>query len=351
MNKEKAIVEKSKQLIWARYTSWDAKELDVFETYLSRINARDPKTATVVFTKKEYENLMGLKQVRPEVLNKYLKRIFRTGVSIPTDRGWKNRPIFDKADLEKNEYGEWEVTLSCHPDVQDLLFSLVENGYQKYPLKYMLELKKKYSKLLYCLLKDNLYRGGWTVEIKELRELLGATEKSWESFKEFNRRILKVAQEEIGRYTDIDFTYEKITRGKITRAVKFKIEKKNFKEVLEDSTIIENEEYEIVEEVQEEKVDFAKYQGHRHEYLMVRMKETNSCWELNDAQADVINDQIYNDLVLPRIELTTDFANITLVKMEMIDKVLQFAAAGNAKNLYGWLSTPSVWESIIKKLR
>ena len=35
MDKEKAIVEKSKQLIWAKYTSWEAKELMFLKrTYL-----------------------------------------------------------------------------------------------------------------------------------------------------------------------------------------------------------------------------------------------------------------------------------------------------------------------------
>ena len=89
-----------------------------------------------------------------------------------------------------------------------------------------LALKSKYSKLLYCLLKDNLYRGEWLVEVKDLRELLWATDASWESFKEFNRRILKAAMGEINNNTDISFTYDKVTRGRLTRAVKFKIQSK-----------------------------------------------------------------------------------------------------------------------------
>ena len=74
---ENALVEKSKRFIWAKYTGWSARELAVFDTYLSRINARNPGSAEVVFTKREYEELMGLKEVRPEQLNRYVKISFK----------------------------------------------------------------------------------------------------------------------------------------------------------------------------------------------------------------------------------------------------------------------------------
>ncbi len=223
MLNENAIVEKSKEFIWSKFSSWNAGELAIFDTYLSRINARDSSSAEVVFTKREYEQLMGLKEVRPEQLNRYVRSFIRNGVSIKTDRGWVNYPLFFRATCEKNDNGEWEVRMRCHPDLEDKFFALAESGYQTYRLKYTLGLKSKYSKLLYCLLKDNAYRGEWVADLKELRELIGATEASWESFKEFNRRILKVAEEEINNNTDIRFTYEKVQKGRLTRAIRFKI--------------------------------------------------------------------------------------------------------------------------------
>jgi hypothetical protein len=226
MLNENSLVEKSKQFIWAKYTGWSARELAVFDTYLSRINARNPESAEVIFTKREYEELMGLKEVRPEQLNRYVKNFIQNAVSLKTEKGWKNRPLFSGADFEKNENGEWEVRLRCHPDLEAAFFALADSGYQRYYLKYTLSLKSKYSKLLYCLLKDNLFRKEWQVELKELRELLGATSKTYESFKDFNKFVLQKAEEEINANTDIVFAYEKITKGRLTRAVKFKIKKR-----------------------------------------------------------------------------------------------------------------------------
>ena len=50
---------------------------------------------------------------------------------------------------------------------------MAEKGYIEYTLDYSLRLKSKYSLKLYPLLKDKLYRREWTVELKDLRELMG----------------------------------------------------------------------------------------------------------------------------------------------------------------------------------
>lgn len=225
MLNENNIVAKSKQLIESKFPGWDASTLNVFDTYLSRINPLEPSSSEVIFTKKEYEELIGVKEMRPEQLNKCIRKFMGNTVAIPTERGgWRNYCLFDRVWFDKNDAGEWEVQLRCHPELKHLFFELKESGYQKYKLKYSLNLKYKASKLLYYLLKDNQYRGVWVVEVSELRERLGATDKSYEKFKEFNRTVLQKAEKEINQNTDIKFTYEKVMKGRLTRAVKFIIE-------------------------------------------------------------------------------------------------------------------------------
>lgn len=233
MLNENNIVSKSKQLIESKFPDWDAATLNVFDTYLSRINPLEPSSSEVVFTKREYEELLGVKEMRPEQLNKCIRRFMGNTVSIPLPRGgWDNYCLFDRARFEKNDAGEWEVKLRCHPDLKTLFFELKESGYQKFKLKYTLKLKYKASKLLYYLLKDNQYKGVWIVELPELRERLGATKKTYESFKDFNKFILKRAEEEINENTDVKFTYEKVMKGRLTRAVKFMIEQSEDSDVL-----------------------------------------------------------------------------------------------------------------------
>ena len=162
---------------------------------------------------------MGLKEVRPEQLNRYVKNFIQNAVSLKTgERFNKNRPLFSGADFEKNDNGEWEVRLRCHPDLEDAFFALADSRVSTNHLN--IQFKSKYSKLLYCLLKYNLFRKEWQVELKELRELLGATSKTYESFKDFNKFVLQKTEEEINANTDIIFTYEKITKGRLTKGYK-----------------------------------------------------------------------------------------------------------------------------------
>ena len=46
------VIEKSKDLVWAKFKDWDAGELKLLEVYLSKINPREPEGSTVVFTMK-----------------------------------------------------------------------------------------------------------------------------------------------------------------------------------------------------------------------------------------------------------------------------------------------------------
>ena len=48
-------------------------ELKILDTYISRINAADDTRRTVIFTKEEYEELMGLSCANPRALQKAYK--------------------------------------------------------------------------------------------------------------------------------------------------------------------------------------------------------------------------------------------------------------------------------------
>ena len=71
--KENNIVQKSRSLLLMKAVPFELGELKVLDTYLSRINSRDPENRSVTFRKKEYEELMGLKETRVQTLKKYTK--------------------------------------------------------------------------------------------------------------------------------------------------------------------------------------------------------------------------------------------------------------------------------------
>ena len=223
---DKNIVNKSKPLIWSKFNKWNTGELKLLDTYISKINPLDEKSAEVMFTRQEYQDLLGLKEIRPVQLNNYLKKFIGNTITLKTERGYENYTLFSKATLLKNDFGEWEITIKCADEMKMFFFELKKLGYKSYLLQNTKNLTSKYSIRLYNMLKDKAFGTfRWEVDLSELRELLGATEKLYEKFGEFNRRVLQKAEEEINKHTDIEFSYEKIKRGRLTRGIVFKIKK------------------------------------------------------------------------------------------------------------------------------
>lgn len=351
-------VSKSKALIEAKFPTWETATINIFDTYLSRINPLDPKSSEVTFTKAEYEALLGVKELRISTLNKCITEFMRNTVSIEikdengNPRGWENYALFDKTSLIKNDYGEWDITLRCNPELKEVFFELKKNGYQKYRLKHTLSLTSKASKLLYFNLLDHRYGNyEWIVTLKELREKLGVGEKKYEKFKDFNKYILKKAEEEINEKTDIKFTYEKITKGKLTRAIKFKIEKneedikKSEKEKFNETEKVIDINKDEITEIKEESY-FNERQIKIIENVRTNIIDMNPNWSITDEQALELNDMIHERVFQNSDNPFTD--DLEIIKNELLIKLLRRARSGKAKNPYNWLM--KVWNNIIDEI-
>ena len=241
---ENYIVEKSKSLVWAQFRDYGAGELKILETYLSRINARDPDSSLVTFTKREYADLMGIDpDVRTEQLKNYTRGLLSNVVTIDLPgKGYVQYPLFSEAKCEYDtEQGQITITIECNEKLKPAFFSLAENGYVHYELRNVIALGSQYSLRLYPRLKDRPF--GWTVELDELRNLLGATADTYKEFKRFNSLVLQKAVKEINEITDINVTTENIKKGRSVVAIKFSIANKErllqtslFEEDMEEET-------------------------------------------------------------------------------------------------------------------
>ena len=227
-------IEKSKTLIWSKFSKYSLNEMRLVETYLSKINARDENSSEVTFSLNEYLTLLGYQEpekVTSARIQKTLDKFLSTKIkiSLGNDKDYRFVNLFSDATvLSSNpEFDKRTVTIDCNPKLKEVFFNLAEDGYIEYKLDYSLQLKSKYSIKLYSLLKDKAYFKEWRVDLKELREFLGATNKNNESFREFNK-VLQNCMEEINRVTDITFSYDKITKGRLTRGIVFKI-KNNYR--------------------------------------------------------------------------------------------------------------------------
>jgi len=226
---ENSLVEKSRFLLGMKAPNYELGELKILDTYLARINARDPNTQAVTFTKEEYESLMGFVDSRPETLRKRTEGLLGKVVTIPLEdgkKGWRKLTLFTKAECIQDEYGGYVVNLNCNPELQPIFFNIENAGYLRYRLKNILPLTSKHSMLLYLYVKDNVFRTPFSIDLKELRKLIGATQKSYDSFKEFRRRVLDKAIEEVNEKTDIIVSYERKTRGRLTVGLVFEVQSK-----------------------------------------------------------------------------------------------------------------------------
>lgn len=221
---DKLTVQKSKPLFALWQSELTLAEFKILDTYLGRINSHDDEHRTVRFEKGELEELLGIKQIKPQVLDVRLKHLMIT-VRIPDEnskRGFTRIALFEKAYAEQDDYGVWEAELTCTESAKKYIFNVEEINYLRYKLKNIINIKSRYTYIMFLYLWENKYRGTWEEPLDKLKSLLNCeNEPSYDKFKVFNDRILKRVQNEIHEVTDVRYDYETVKRGRSVVAVRF----------------------------------------------------------------------------------------------------------------------------------
>lgn len=221
---DKLTVQKSKPLFALWQSELTLAEFKILDTYLGRINSHDDEHRTVKFEKGELENILGVKQLKPQVLDDRLKHLMTT-VRIPDEnskRGFTRISLFEKAHAEQDDYGVWEAELTCTETAKKYIFNVEEINYLRYKLKNIVNIKSRYTYIMFLYLWENKYRGTWEVPLDKLKSLLNCeNEETYKQFKRFNDLILKKVQKEMHEVTDIRYDYETVKRGRSVVAVRF----------------------------------------------------------------------------------------------------------------------------------
>jgi plasmid replication initiation protein len=223
------IVEKSRPLVLMRAVEFTLGELKILDTYLSRINARDPNNRTVRFTKEEYEQLMDIKQARPEDLEKAVGLMMKHTVTIPLSNGeWEKYTLFCKSSFKQDKKtGQWWVELTCTDSAKELFFNIEKLGYLRYQLQNVLALSSKYSVFLYVYLLANRYRKQWTTSVEDLKNYVFQCSKveTYTEYKRFKELVLGKALKEVNEKTDIEFSMKPIRSGRVITDIEFELVK------------------------------------------------------------------------------------------------------------------------------
>lgn len=241
-NTDKLTVQKSKPLFALWQSELTLAEFKILDTYLGRINSHDDEHRTVKFEKGELEELLGVKQLKPQVLDDRLKHLMTT-VRIPDEdskRGFTRISLFEKAHAEQDDYGVWEAELTCTESAKKYIFDVENITYLRYKLKNIINIKSRYTYIMFLYLWENKYRGTWEIELDELKSMLNCeNEETYKQFKRFNDLILKKVQKEMHEVTDIRYDYETVKRGRSVIAVRFTYKSKILDEVDENQMTIE----------------------------------------------------------------------------------------------------------------
>ncbi len=140
------------------------------------------------------------------------------------DGGWTMISWFTRVDADP---GKGTITFEFTNDIKKQLLQLNEY-FTRYRFGNVLSLKSGYSIRIYELLKLNQYKGKAQYELSHFRELIGVSYKNengkwlhkYEEYKIFKNRVLKHAQKELKRETDIYFELKEEREG---RRVKYLI--------------------------------------------------------------------------------------------------------------------------------
>lgn len=112
------------------------------------------------------------------------------------------------------------IHIQIDQNMKPYLLQLKEK-FTKYELIYTLAFKSQFSIRLYEILKSYQWRHDVTLQLDELKASMFA--ENYKNFKDFRNRVLDVAVREINQYSDIDVSYEPITKGRKTVSLLFYI--------------------------------------------------------------------------------------------------------------------------------
>ena len=221
----KLTVQKSIPLFSLWRSDMSLAEFKILDTYLSRINSHDPEKRTVVFTKGELEQLLGVKKINKADLLSRLKGLYR-GVDVE-DNNKKIHTVglFEEAYGEIDENGLWTIQLTCTSKAMKYIFNVEKLGYLRYKLRCITSLTSRYTYVLFIYLEHNRWRKSWEVDLAELRQILNCDqEQTYTEFKRFNDLILKKCQKELHEKTECRFDYEPVKTGRRVTGVRFTLE-------------------------------------------------------------------------------------------------------------------------------
>lgn len=225
-NEDKLTVQKSRPLFSLWQSNLTLAEFKILDTYLGRIDSHNPDRRIVTFEKGELEEKLGITKISKNNLEARLKNLMGHVIKVTDDdekNGFKLITLFEEAEAEQDEYGQWKVNLECTQKAMKYIFNIENLGYFQYKLRCITSITSRYTYIMFCYLESHRKMGlSWEVSVEELKKILNCDqEETYKQFKRFNDLILKRVQKELHDKTECYFEYKTIKKGRYVKAISF----------------------------------------------------------------------------------------------------------------------------------
>lgn len=228
-NESYAIVRKANDLIQKSRFNLSLQQQKIVLYLISQISPFDDDFKLYEFSIPEFCRICGifvesgknyhdLKEAIKEIRDKSIWVTLEDGRE--TTLAWIEKPYIDP------QSGTIQIRLD--KDMKPFLLHLKSN-FTQYELIYTLHFKSKYSIRLYELVKSVHYHETGNYEkrygVDELKKLLDA--EVYKEYRDFKRRALEKAVQEINTYSDKNVSYLELKKGKKVLAIIFEISSKD----------------------------------------------------------------------------------------------------------------------------
>ncbi|MGE7921203.1 replication initiation protein [Viridibacillus sp. NPDC093762] len=218
-------VAQANDLVIAKHTEpLTLREQKLILTAISLIRKDDIDLKEYEIHVKEFSKLLGLADAKYTEIHNITKGLMKKLIEIPT---------VDKQGKEVWETYHWVIESKYYPKEGRLLIKFspglkpyligLRETYTTYKLEYILGLKSTYSIRLYEICKKWIFhKRKIKVELKLLRDMLGATKKSYDKYSNFKKK-LDESIDEVNDLTDIHISYVPIKKGRQVAELEFTI--------------------------------------------------------------------------------------------------------------------------------
>jgi len=193
-------------------------EINLLLVLLTAIDKEDEDFKDYIFTKKELEKKTG-KKWEAQQLQKTVDGLFDKPIRIKhSSSNWERFHWFSYF-----RYTNGVITCRFDKALKPYLLQLKER-FVISDIKHLLPMKSTYSKRMYLLLKEYFRIGSRTFKVEYLQEILKVP-KSFKIYSEFKIKVLKRAEKDINKFTDLEVNFTERKFGRKVVEITYTIRK------------------------------------------------------------------------------------------------------------------------------